>query len=943
MPGKDGHTPVITIVDGYWYIDGVNSFQLAQGSKGDTGNGISSITLTSTQGLVDTYTITFTNGEITTFTVTNGADGDTPHIGENGNWWIGGLDTGVMAKNTSYELMYNRAAVSIDWYDATKDVYYIDNVYDFNGIAYLVNEMAVTFEGKTLILTSDIDLFGVSYNSIGNYTNGFYGILDGNCHSVYGIDRNENNTPKVADVVITTGELGEVKYTGLFLSNYGTVKNLIIRDFNVDIELYGGYESAVVLPSILVYNNYGTVENVSAYGSSRLISDAYTNGNVRFVENNFGTIKDCVLRINIDISSDKFVHIAPLSGTNYGEISDCEVSGNINAELYGANILDHHISGMVINAMKGSVLSGCVSSVRITVSGNANNGTVSGFVSRGDYSLIDGCAFTGNIEVNVPDFESYYWNISGIVGWIDLSSEYGKTVVLNCENSGTIRVNAEENPWYSQNLSQYIRIGGIIANLTGNADVLNNTFSGSIFANVESESENIWLMIGGIIGCNDYGIRTLEINNYKTSVTECASNGEIAVNGYRGNTSIGGIVGYSSLSTHWDYTLIDTSIHKITYELCSFSGSINIKNYKQKNVTLGGIAGDASSVEIKNCDVYGTVIADDIKSVRYGEIVGEALYSFLLDGGVTKTRIITCSFGNTVYSGGEEYHPKHLAGMTSYTELVLPIDEGELSDKENYQLLEGKEKELYLEIYYWAVELGNYEFLRYYYNNYRWDTHYGMIDIDKYGVSVERALEIFNLVVFDTPEFIHLSLTNTVVISMGDEHVLGIDINEYYTSTDREDNPFDDMQQIAMKLSSIESATEGLSDYEKIKYVFDFVLANCEYAFDQAGNPIANDDTFSLVGALINSQAVCEGYALALNYLCDNLGINSYVITSSELDHAWNILELDGEWYYVDVTYSDTSDVEFFLMGSKSFSETHSSFDELVKYPEASEQDYVLS
>lgn len=48
---------------------------LPRSPKGDTGNGISSITKTSTVGLVDTYTITMTDGTTTTFTVTNGRDG----------------------------------------------------------------------------------------------------------------------------------------------------------------------------------------------------------------------------------------------------------------------------------------------------------------------------------------------------------------------------------------------------------------------------------------------------------------------------------------------------------------------------------------------------------------------------------------------------------------------------------------------------------------------------------------------------------------------------------------------------------------------------------------------------------------------------------------------------------------------------------------------------
>ncbi len=74
-PGEDGHTPVITIVDGYWYVDGETTNVRAEGVQGATGNGISAIEKTSSEGLIDTYTITYTNGDTTTFTVVNGKDG----------------------------------------------------------------------------------------------------------------------------------------------------------------------------------------------------------------------------------------------------------------------------------------------------------------------------------------------------------------------------------------------------------------------------------------------------------------------------------------------------------------------------------------------------------------------------------------------------------------------------------------------------------------------------------------------------------------------------------------------------------------------------------------------------------------------------------------------------------------------------------------------------
>ena len=133
---QDGHTPIITISeDGYWVVDGEKTTTLAQGPKGDqgeqgpagqdgeNGRGIQSIECTSSNGNVDIYTITYTDGTTSTFTVTNGVDGQdgaqgdqgiqgipgqdghTPTIviGENGNWFVDGEDTGIAAQGPKGE------------------------------------------------------------------------------------------------------------------------------------------------------------------------------------------------------------------------------------------------------------------------------------------------------------------------------------------------------------------------------------------------------------------------------------------------------------------------------------------------------------------------------------------------------------------------------------------------------------------------------------------------------------------------------------------------------------------------------------------------------------------------------------------------------------------------------------------------------------------------
>ncbi len=85
-----------------------------QGEPGKDGVSVKSITKTSSEGNIDTYTITYSDGSTSTFSVTNGRDGATGEqgiqgepgndghtpkieIGENDNWWIDGVDTGISA------------------------------------------------------------------------------------------------------------------------------------------------------------------------------------------------------------------------------------------------------------------------------------------------------------------------------------------------------------------------------------------------------------------------------------------------------------------------------------------------------------------------------------------------------------------------------------------------------------------------------------------------------------------------------------------------------------------------------------------------------------------------------------------------------------------------------------------------------------------------------
>ncbi len=92
-----------------------------KGNQGVQGRGVNSITKTSVEGLVDTYTINYSDESKSTFTVTNGKDGQsivgetgetgargvagvTPTIGEDGNWYVGGVNTNISVKGDKGEV-----------------------------------------------------------------------------------------------------------------------------------------------------------------------------------------------------------------------------------------------------------------------------------------------------------------------------------------------------------------------------------------------------------------------------------------------------------------------------------------------------------------------------------------------------------------------------------------------------------------------------------------------------------------------------------------------------------------------------------------------------------------------------------------------------------------------------------------------------------------------
>lgn len=106
--------------------------------------------------------------------------------------------------------------------------------------------------------------------------------------------------------------------------------------------------------------------------------------------------------------------------------------------------------------------------------------------------------------------------------------------------------------------------------------------------------------------------------------------------------------------------------------------------------------------------------------------------------------------------------------------------------------------------------------------------------------------------------------------------------------------------------------TDEMSDYEKEKAIYDWQVAYVRY--DQANlaaiPPDINleDYNYHPYGVLTYHQAICVGNATTFDLMMGLLGIESYVIHSTEQgEHAWNLVKIEDGWYHVDVTFDNSS------------------------------------
>lgn len=169
------------------------------------------------------------------------------------------------------------------------------------------------------------------------------------------------------------------------------------------------------------------------------------------------------------------------------------------------------------------------------------------------------------------------------------------------------------------------------------------------------------------------------------------------------------------------------------------------------------------------------------------------------------------------------------------------------------------------------------------------------------GLTEEDIDRIFCYVLADHPEYFYVEGYRYTRFSRLDK-LVKIEFSGSYTYSEEEcADRWARIQEEAEKL--LAQAPQGEDDYEKVRYIYETLIRNTDYVLDAPDNQ-------NLYSVLVNGASVCQGYAKAAQYLLNHLGIPC-VLVQGRVEpgegHAWNLLQVNGEYYYMDATWGDAS------------------------------------
>lgn len=165
-------------------------------------------------------------------------------------------------------------------------------------------------------------------------------------------------------------------------------------------------------------------------------------------------------------------------------------------------------------------------------------------------------------------------------------------------------------------------------------------------------------------------------------------------------------------------------------------------------------------------------------------------------------------------------------------------------------------------------------------------------------VTVDEFWQVYYSVLADHPEIFWIGISAQVEES----GLTGTVVTYDFETTVPLESRASMLEQLeAAADACIEQIEADASTYQKIRFVYEYIIDTTEYDSD-------SPDSQNIQSVLLYRRSVCAGYSKAFQYILNRMGIFCTYITGTIRgggDHGWNMVRIDDQYYYVDVTWGD--------------------------------------
>lgn len=193
------------------------------------------------------------------------------------------------------------------------------------------------------------------------------------------------------------------------------------------------------------------------------------------------------------------------------------------------------------------------------------------------------------------------------------------------------------------------------------------------------------------------------------------------------------------------------------------------------------------------------------------------------------------------------------------------------------------------------------------------------INIRSYGISPDELGDLYVGLAYEHPELFYVKTQwgwstyegSTAVVSVSPSYAIDGKVIPKGQIADYVPQIRQQQAELTQKVEEITAQIdENWTPLQKALYLHDYIATHGQYdTISKVDDKNKIDERRrDAYGMLIDGIGVCQGYTLAYRLLLKEVGIDSGTVTSDSMNHVWNLIQIDGTWYHVDVTWDDPTE-----------------------------------